>query len=266
MFDKKYICSPKGLPFVAFYKNLSKGEGEIFTKLHFHDDFEMLYICEGAAEFNIDGKRYVANKDTLVLVNPYETHSAKVIRPPLVYYCLDFDLSMLGMENAAALLNEEKKYKNIVKNNAIKPYLERACEAYFKTEIGWQSALRGNLLLIFSMLENMLENKYPRDNSFVKDTITYIDNNLSEPISSNTASKALGYNQSYFCRNFKKNFGYSFGEYLSILRIEKAKSMLATISVTETAEKCGFGSVSAFSQIFKKHTGFSPMKYKGERL
>ena len=262
MFDKNYICSPKGIPFVAYYKKLSQSAGEIFTKLHFHDDFEMLYICDGTAEFNVDGKTYVADKDTLVLVNPFETHSAKVTKAPLSFYCLDFDISILGMAHTDGLLNEVIKYKNIVKLPEIKPFLEAACNAYFNTPLGWQNLLRGNLLLIFSKLENILENKYPNDNTFVKETIMYIDNNLSEPISSNTASKTLGYNQSYFCRNFKKNFGYSFGEYLNILRIEKAKTMLDKKTVTETAEKCGFGSVSMFSQVFKKYVGRSPMNYK----
>ena len=115
MFDKKYICSPKGLPFVAYYKELSKNTGEIFTKLHFHDDFEILYICSGSATFNIDGKTYIADADTMVLVNPFETHSAKVLKPPLSFYCLDFDITILDMEHTDSLLKEKVKYANTVK-------------------------------------------------------------------------------------------------------------------------------------------------------
>ena len=262
MFDNNYICAPKGIPFVAYFKTLDKKAGEPFTHLHFHSDFEMLYICDGAAEFTVSGNTFVAEKDSLVLINPFETHSAKVKKAPLSYYCMDFDTAMLGLEKGDEIINERLRYGNLVKGGDLFDYIKNACGGYFETPDGWQEAVRGNLLLIFSGLYNTLSSTEQGGSLFVKETLSYIKQNISGPLTSGTAAQALGYDQSYFCRCFKKNFGCKFGEYVNLYRVETAKNLLFTHKVSETVEKCGFSGSSSFCQIFKKITGLSPSEYK----
>ena len=58
--------------------------------------------------------------------------------------------------------------------------------------------------------------------------------------------------------------GCSVMSYLTALRIEEAKQMLAehNYSLNEIAEKTGFGSVHYFSSVFKKHTGKTPKEFQ----
>jgi AraC family transcriptional regulator, arabinose operon regulatory protein len=67
-------------------------------------------------------------------------------------------------------------------------------------------------------------------------------------------------NPVYFGKLFKKNTGYSFKEYLNLIRINNAEMLLATgeFNVTEVAERCGFNDVSYFSNVFKSIKGFPP--------
>ena len=62
---------------------------------------------------------------------------------------------------------------------------------------------------------------------------------------------------------FRKSVGCGTMEYLTELRVERAKELLlsGTLSCTDIAERCGFCSVHHFSRVFKDTTGMSPTEY-----
>lgn len=70
----------------------------------------------------------------------------------------------------------------------------------------------------------------------------------------------------YVGRSFLKETGVKYSEYLSGIRIEKARGMMkhnGDIRVEEIAEQIGLGhDVPYFYQLFKKHTGMTPKEYK----
>ncbi len=63
---------------------------------------------------------------------------------------------------------------------------------------------------------------------------------------------------------FKKATGLTFTEYLSRIRVEKAKSYLLNphIRISEVAFEVGFQSLSQFNRVFKKITGQSPSQFR----
>ena len=64
----------------------------------------------------------------------------------------------------------------------------------------------------------------------------------------------------HFHRSFREAFGVSPGLWLRRKKMEKAKMLLETghVTVTETAQMCGFADVFSFSKAFKKVWGVSP--------
>jgi AraC-like DNA-binding protein len=71
----------------------------------------------------------------------------------------------------------------------------------------------------------------------------------------------------HFSRLFRQCTGHSPYEYLTRLRIEHAKSMLAQgISVTETAFNTGFNSIENFSFAFSRQEGYPPSLFKNSRI
>lgn len=76
-----------------------------------------------------------------------------------------------------------------------------------------------------------------------------------------------GYSSSYFSRSFRKYFGINFVQYLQQVRLDNAKQLLKTSSLTvaEISERTGFQSLSYFSTIFKRETGMAPNQYRGEK-
>jgi AraC-like DNA-binding protein len=68
----------------------------------------------------------------------------------------------------------------------------------------------------------------------------------------------------YFCKLFKRTTGLNFTEYLSRVRVEKAKNLLLNpnLRVSEVAFEVGFQSLTHFNRVFRKIAGESPTDYR----
>ncbi|GIO85448.1 hypothetical protein J25TS5_23800 [Paenibacillus faecis] len=70
---------------------------------------------------------------------------------------------------------------------------------------------------------------------------------------------------SYFSYIFKQGTGKSFTEYMNEMRMEQAKTLLATThdKVFEIADKVGYKEYKYFVSVFKSYTGMTPKEYRG---
>ena len=114
---------------------------------------------------------------------------------------------------------------------------------------------------------------YVHLNLIRKDTATlqmikaqqYIGDNFADPdLSLNQITDYLAVSTSYFSANFKSYTGNTFVEYLTALRIEKAKQILSMTNkrTYEVASEVGYSDPHYFSSTFKKNTGISPKDYR----
>lgn len=94
----------------------------------------------------------------------------------------------------------------------------------------------------------------------VQQALLYIHQHFREEISLQDCAEAISLNYAYLSRIFKKSAPASFSKYLSTLRIEMAKILLADhqYSVNEVANLCGYSSYNYFFRIFKEVTQTSP--------
>ena len=92
----------------------------------------------------------------------------------------------------------------------------------------------------------------------------YIQQHYREALRLEDVSSAVGFNATYFSTLFKKETGQNFMDYLTELRISKAKELLCgdKLSVQDVAEMVGYRDLKYFSRLFKKAAGVSPSDYK----
>ncbi len=92
----------------------------------------------------------------------------------------------------------------------------------------------------------------------------YLHDHIKEDISLDCISKDIGISKYYLHRLFTEINECTPLEYLTAIRIEKAKYRLrySKDSIFETAIACGFDTAAYFSKIFKKHSGFSPTEFR----
>ena len=92
----------------------------------------------------------------------------------------------------------------------------------------------------------------------------YIQENYNKDISLDDVSGIVNISPYYFSKIFKEETGENFIEYVTKVRIEKAKEFLAQpdISIKEAGIRSGSTDPNYFSRIFKKQTDMTPSEYK----
>jgi two-component system, response regulator YesN len=96
----------------------------------------------------------------------------------------------------------------------------------------------------------------------------YIEKNYHKDISLDDVSRKIGISPYYFSKLFKEDMGEGFVEYLTKIRIEKAKELLSTTeySMKEICSMVGYADPNYFSRSFKKNVGVTPTEYKGNKV
>lgn len=265
MYDESYIQNAVDRDFAIYEKRFTNlAEETVFTHMHVHRDFEILYVMEGNAEMQVAGKLFFIQPHDVVLMNPYEPHYGKIVSENFHYICIDFNFALLTHPCETKILEGQLCYENVIKaDDRYLRYIFECYEAVKKCEEGWKMRAKGNLLLLFSGLEGYIrEVVYSKEYFFAKKTLEVLQENFSETICTKTMADLFSYNESYFCRKFKKVFHCSFSDYLRNYRVMQARKMLPYKSVSEVAVETGFSSIPYFSRIFKEITGLCPSEYK----
>ncbi len=107
-----------------------------------------------------------------------------------------------------------------------------------------------------------LENKEKTSNLQI--VVEDMNMNYSSKKSIDEYAKLLNISTSRFCHLFAEVYGISPHKMLLNIRIQNAKHFLleTDLSISEIAKQVGYYDALYFSQIFKKHTGFSPKLYR----
>lgn len=144
----------------------------------------------------------------------------------------------------------ETRVKNVFSMEELKEIMQRAA---------------GGMVLM--MKENGVEEP-ARDRLVIGQAKAYIAENYSKKISLDEICRNLYLSTTYFSFIFKKETGQNYMEYLTGIRMEKAKELLGTTTkkVYEIAGDVGYSDYKYFTAQFKKYTGMSPKDYRlGDR-
>lgn len=102
----------------------------------------------------------------------------------------------------------------------------------------------------------------------IQKVVAYLRDNLGRKITLSDAAETIYLNKNYLCGLFHEETGQSFSEFLTQLRIEKAKELLVgtDLPITEIAAQLSYCDNFYFTKVFKKKVGVSPYAYrKGQR-
>jgi len=95
----------------------------------------------------------------------------------------------------------------------------------------------------------------------------FMDAHFDEPINLDAIADEAYFSKFHFIRIFKKIYQQTPHQYLTRVRLEKAKMLLqSSVQITEACYACGFESISSFTTLFKKTTGFTPSAYRQQQL
>jgi len=94
--------------------------------------------------------------------------------------------------------------------------------------------------------------------------IRFLHKHYAEKLTLPQLAEQAGLHPNYLCARFKEVMGQTIYSYLTDIRLEHAKGLLATteLSATEIAQRCGFHSVGFFIKKFKARYNMTPKQYQ----
>lgn len=259
------------------YENLFVYENNTFLP-HWHDEFEMIYLENGLANFSIDGSLYKLVPGQFLFVNCGSIHSGQAVDNPEAY-AIVFHLRMLFSDEVdicknkylIPLQNRKVLVSSFIQDENVK---EDICEIikYFKQkDYGYELMIKGLLFkIIFRLFNNNYVKKDLHDKDFgfklekIKTVLDYINSNYSTPLKIEELSKMANLSKFYFCRLFKEITHLTPVDYINKFRIERAVEFIKNtdMSISDIAFEVGFNNISYFIKIFKRYIGVTPLQYK----
>jgi AraC-like DNA-binding protein/mannose-6-phosphate isomerase-like protein (cupin superfamily) len=246
-------------------------KGSLDPVLHSHDYWQLFYIMEGrtAIQFK-DGLYHLKAKD-IVLVEPGTIHT--VVQK--IGSCKAFDVKFAfsapedtrppGM---SGVLTDRMGLLPIVENILFEVEHQRK---------GWRGEVA---FALFSMLVRILRTMQEHPTSQEASQVVrffdpqieklalrakiYIEENYSQNLSCEMIAQQVALSSSYLGQVFQFSTGFSLMEYLTHVRIERAKELLkhGKVPIYIVAQRVGYNSPNYFSRVFKKHEGISPGEYR----
>ena len=131
-----------------------------------------------------------------------------------------------------------------------------------------ESAIAYAEKMISQAIEIRDQNSGNKNRSILKTAVDFIDEHyMDEDISLNTAANVANVSSNHFSALFSQNMGQTFIEYLTSLRMNKAKELLRCTGMrsSEIAGEIGYKDAHYFSYLFKKTQGMTPSDYRKVR-
>ena len=116
--------------------------------------------------------------------------------------------------------------------------------------------------------QNNVEQEASIEERPITNITRYLQEHLSEEISLQILSEKFHLNPQYISQLFKSEIGVNFLVYLTNIRMEKAKKLLisTSLSIADISEKTGYGDYRVFTKVFKKSEGITPSQYRRDFL
>ena len=130
-----------------------------------------------------------------------------------------------------------------------------------------EDILRGSKNEIWNSINTLLDILKKQSESKkidINSIISYIQQNYNKDIYQEQLAEKFGTSASYLSRLIKKETSVSFSEYVNILRINEAKTLLETTDMTikDVYETVGFNNRNTFIRTFKSIIGTTPSEFK----
>lgn len=248
---------------------------------HFHNELEIIYFIRGNYEIYKEDGNLKIKDGTIYFVLPDEVHSVRSLIDDGEYISLAIDLSAIsmnpehyfqkcfvqpmqtgGLRLPRMIRNKEPGYEELIVylEQLRRPEMREA--SYTLKRFSCVMGFCTELMQYCSITAINVHTTY-EESSLAKACVDYMHANYDRELSLELLAAHVHVHPNYLCTVFKKDVGMTILEYLSRVRVERARDLLSrkTLSIAQIAEQCGFRSISTFQRTFKAYTGTTPSKY-----
>ena len=118
-----------------------------------------------------------------------------------------------------------------------------------------------------SFIQLQATSRLPQETDLIRESREFIREHASEDISLKRIADHFYINPTYFSELFKRKTGVKYQDYVTSLRIEKARRLLETtdMNLKQITTAVGYSDLYYFTRVFERETGCKPLDYRAER-
>ncbi len=229
-----------------------------------YDSFLIMLITKGSCKVTIPEGRYIANEGDVVILDCYAMHQYEsVTQWEAIWIHFDGVLSREYYNQICTTIGNVIRPHDIpVVTHALNKIIYMFQEANTIVEASISKYI--TLLLTELLLTNASASKDMEKQNSLSAAITHINEQFSKSISLEYLAKISSLSPFYFSRLFTKQVGVSPHQYIITTRVNFAKFLLitTTLSIKEISFQSGFTSESSFCAMFKKKENVTPSEYR----
>ena len=267
---EKHVFDDSTKPF--FFSEQELGPVGNVYPTHWHESVELLYIKSGRVTVISGTERITGNPGELLVIGSNRFHTIySVDDAPATYMCVimsyDFCVSM-------KLCVERFKLIRIESDERIRSCFDRLKRENDRAQAFREPAMIAVLLELFVyLLRKYLPESPPvwhadaRSLETVNRAVSFICDNLSRNITLDDICREVNLSKYYFSHLFRRVTGQTVIDYLNFQRCIMAHRLLTSgkYSLSECADRCGFGNAAYFSAVYKKYMGSPPSDVRNNR-
>ncbi|WP_077612535.1 AraC family transcriptional regulator [Clostridium sp. Marseille-P2415] len=246
---------------------------------HMHNSHEIYLLLDGHIQYFVENACYEMNAGSLILFSNREIHKAintaneaftrlvihvnpAFIRP----YCTPNTnlLDCFHREPAIGnlVLLSKKEYEDLVTMaTTIEKAIKNRCS--YGSDLTAVTTLIQILILINQAWQKTSSSRTAPRPHRAQAIMSYIDKNLTNPMTLDTISQALSLDKYYLSHLFKSETESSIFQYIVVKRVALAKELLSQgHTVSEACHLSGFNDYSNFIRTFRQTTGYTPGQFK----
>ena len=252
----------------------------ISASSHFHNELELIYVIEGAAQYTVDDEQITLEAGNIIFFNKSVVHSSRSLGH-LRIVLLQFGTELLRdfFAGRATAFQDffDKEFKYLVIDTRAHTEFSALPDLMLSTVYEFNEKAPAYEFLIISNILKILTtflradiseshegypSKKPRPAS--DSVIQYIADNYNRDITIAEVAAHFHFSTSYFSHLFKEITGTSFVKYLNEYRIHASKKLLMSprYSITSAMVQVGFTNRSYYNRLFKRTTGFTPQEFR----
>jgi len=260
--------------------------------LHHHDFFELYYLRSGEMNYIVDGQRYVLRPGNLLFIAPDQFHRPDVmstssferfvlwIHPAFMNSALEHfpglsaDLFSGARISNFLCLNESQRETLEMLLSSLE---QESCSALAYRQTMCHAILIALIVHIKRMMLDLPQSDRPSfaahspaalqpvadaSGEQLREVFSYIQNHLSEDLSTSALAERFFFNPHTLARHFKKHAGIPIGDYVRKKRLATARLLIYQgMNAVQAGTVSGFSDYSTFYRAFRQEYGTSPKAF-----
>lgn len=233
-----------------------------------YPSYHLLYCTAGAGRLLMEGKAFKIAEGAGFCFRPGIPHEYYPVTEPWTTWWITFDgyavkdlIKGIGFgEYNVFHISDMERLHRLHMGVHSEAALARPANVY-----GASVALYRFLLELKNCTGSESLKKSNGKNHQLKQLIQFMEDNYGKSISLNEMAEMAGVTPQHLCRLFRKHFNMRPMEYLTRLRLQKAKEILVgpePVTLNEVAAMTGCNDTSYFCSLFRKYEGMTAAEFK----